>query len=215
MSSLGRCGLFLISALLVVAISADDRRESFRGCITFSTVVEPIHPGVTEEDIAAYGTGFKKCFGGNGDTWSEWQGAAAEWEIFVAGENRSYTKMRGEEGKLRAVDWTIEERQLIRSTVEASADTVLGRALRVVTLYYSDGTHTRYWFDPTIYQEPALLAGVKLAHLDRYAALARSPTLRYVRHTPLWTMTHEATSIDFGEAPQELFEVPDLPAVPF
>ena len=182
---------------------------SFEGRISYLVTVESRHEKIPEKLLVeSYGTR-TTIYYKRGNTRMEWHGGRAEWEIYLAAENRHYLKI-GDQPALQVSDGSEEDRELLDFRDEASNEVVLGHSTREVSVEYTDGTVSKYWYDPEIYMDPAPFRNLKFAHLNRYWQTAQAPYLKHERTTELSRVVYTATAISSEPIADDLFSIPKL-----
>jgi hypothetical protein len=214
-----RCSrVHLASTALVVGLLVDGglRADSdalthpFSGCITYQIEFESLDPQASLAKLQAqFGNSVIRCYGKLGYR-VDYQGQAGTlWYLSL--RNREYQLEKGAQ-VLSVSDCSTPLLRVEKTSAEASTLSILGHELKLFTMHFVDGSVDRFWFAPDLPMDTAPYAAHRFAGTDRYFLAARAAFLKEEwRSTRGYIRRDIALSIQPGEPPAQVFELPKLP----
>lgn len=200
----------IISLAFFIGFSAaPPPKKEFEGIITYVTTVESKTPDFSNTMVQnAYGD-IMTLYYKNGNYKMVFNGDDIRAIYYLRSKNTMYTVRKGID-TLFASPCDAEPRPLVSSVYKVNAEVILKRKCDQVVNDLGE-VKNFYWFDPSLYVDPAHFKQHLFGHVNVYFEKARSFWIKYKFEAPLLHVTHTATKIKRTRLPDNTFELPAFP----
>jgi hypothetical protein len=142
----------------------------------------------------------------NGNYKSEVNGAIAQWQMYLAKENKIYYKMTNSE-VIQWSDASQNQDSILKEELKKNATVILGYECDELTLYCRSGVQ-KYYFSSKIAYDPSLFRKHRFGNWYECLKRTQALPLKIITITSQFTMESTATAIKPGKVDDQIFTLP-------
>ena len=200
--SMKASGFLLMMGFISLSLSA----QNFEGEIIYQNVYQCKIPGLTDEKFTALMGTEQDYFMKGANYKSVMNGTLAQWQLYVPGENKLYTKMSNSDSAFWD-DATINPDSVISFSLNKAVIKILGYTCDELILNCKSGTQ-KYYFNATLGIDPAKYVKHKYGNWYDYVSNSKSVPLKMEMDNAQFVMTSVAVEIKPSKLDNGIFQLP-------
>ena len=180
--------------------------QAFEGRITYQISYKSKIPNVTDAQLASMMGTTQQYYIKGGSYRSDFDGVLMQWQLYVASENRLYTKMSNSESILWN-DAGVNNDDILDLKVNKDAAEILGHVCDEA-VYLTKGGTNRYYFSRNFGVDVQAFARHNFGNWYELLKATRALPLKAVTETQQFVITSVATEIVAAKLTQKEFALP-------
>ena len=191
--------LFLVTSFMSIA-------QNFEGEIVYTNTVKSKSPQITNEQWSTM-LGTKQSFFIKGNHYkSIANGSMVQWQLYVAADNKLYSKM-GNTEVLQWNDASVRNEEILSSSIKPHAAKILGYDCDELTLTCKSGVQI-YYFTSKLAADCKLYEKHLYGNWYDFLKLAKGMSLKTIIDTPQFTLEQTATEVNTKKLDDAFFVLP-------
>lgn len=198
--------LFAFFTLWISFSNAQSTTPTFEGEIIYTNTYKSKNPKLREKQVATMMGTVHNYFIKGGDYKTVTNGLFAQWQLYVNKENRIYNKMASSD----TVFWNdaaVHDDQLLMSTLNKNAVTILGYVCDELVMTFTSGVH-KYYYNAKLRVDSKLYENHKYGNYYNYISKANAVPLKMIVEDSDIIMESTATKVVPKKLPADFFSLP-------